>query len=306
MNPIESLERLFGSRIKKNVPLAPLTTIGVGGRAEFYFEPCCIRELIIVRKIGCETGLTLRIFGGGSNVILDDNHMKGLVISTHSLSGFNVSHEDHHIYVKVESGVPLKRLIALSVKEGFAGFEFAVGIPGTMGGALCGNAGVKDHSVSDIVRWVETIDSEGVITRRNKNEIHWDYRYSGLCDQDCYISQCCLDLVLSSRQDVRSAVKSFWQRRVHQPYGFKSAGCIFKNPDGDSAGRLLDLAGCKGLRKGDAVVSHFHANFIINYGEASFEDMVGLIRECKRRVKDFSGIDLSLEVKIISDTQVEI
>ncbi len=306
MTSTESLERFFGSEIKEEVSLGPLTTLGIGGNAEFYFEPYRIEDLVLVKQLGYKFGLPLHIIGGGSNLIIDDQGLKGIVISTVSLKGIEIRRKGILIQIIAETGVQLKRLVGLSLEEGFTGIEFAVGIPGTLGGAVFGNAGVRDNAMSDLVSWVETINDEGEVTKLNRDQIDWGYRYSALSKERCCISRCCLNLATSSRQDVWALSRSFWEKRVHQPYGFKSAGCVFKNPDGDSAGRLLEVAGCKGLRKGDAQVSHFHANFIVNLGNASFSDILWLIQECQRRVKDSFDIDLSLEVDILSDAQLQI
>lgn len=306
MSSTESLARFFGPEIQEEVPLGPLTTIGVGGKAEFYFEPYRIEDLVFVKQLECKSGLPLHIIGGGSNLIIDDKGLKGIVVSTVLLKGIEISRQGVQIQIIADTGVQLKRLVGLSLEEGFTGIEFAVGIPGTLGGAVFGNAGVRDNAISDLVSWVETINHEGVVTRRNRDQIDWRYRYSALSQERCCISRCCLNLTASSRQDVWDLSRKFWKKRVHQPYGFKSAGCMFKNPDGDSAGRLLEVARCKGLRKGDAQVSHFHANFIVNLGNATFLDILGLIQECRRRVKDSFGIDLSLEVDILSDAELQI
>lgn len=306
MSSAESLARFFGPEMQEKVSLGPLTTLGVGGKAEFYFEPYRIEDLVFVKQLGYKSGIPLHIIGGGSNLIIDDRGLNGIVVSTVSLRGIEIRRKGIQIQITAETGVQLRRLVGLSLEEGFTGIEFAVGIPGTLGGAVFGNAGVRGNSISDLVSWVETINHEGVVTRRKRDQIDWCYRYSELSKERSCISRCCLNLTASSRRDVWALSRSFWKRRVHQPYGFKSAGCMFKNPDGDSAGRLLELAGCKGLRKGDAQVSHFHANFIVNLGNATFLDILGLIQECQRRVKDSFGIDLSLEVDILSDAQLQL
>jgi len=297
-----SLRKIWGSEIMEDLPLAPLSTMGVGGKAELYFEPRKIEDFIQAKKICKESGSGLRVIGGGSNIIIDDEGVHGLVVSTRSLRSLKSSIKGRELSIIADSGIELRKIIGITIKEGFTGIEFAIGIPGTVGGALFGNAGIMGHAISDVVDWIDIVNERGCLIRRDAGEIDWGYRHSGLATMDGIVVRCKLLLTAAPRKDIISSSRFFWNKRTNQPYKFRSAGCIFKNPPGDSAGRLLDEAGCKGLKKGNAKVSEIHANFIINLGGATFEDIVWLIEACKEKVKNCFGIKLNLEVHIFSDT----
>jgi UDP-N-acetylmuramate dehydrogenase len=306
MGSAESLEKLLGPEIRFNVPLAPLSTMGVGGLASFFYQARRTEELIKALKLFSARNVNFHVIGGGSNVIIDDRGLNGLVISTLSCDQMEIRVEDDTVFILADAGVQMKRLLAFAVTNGFSGLEFAIGLPGTLGGALYGNAGVRESVISDVVSWIETYDSPGEIRRRSREELKWGYRYSELSDESGMITRCCLKLKRSTPGQVKELARSYWKKRVHQPYGYKSAGCVFRNPYGYSAGRLLEKCGCKGLKEGNAQVSQFHANFIVNLGGASFMDILKLMRKCRCRVMDNFGISLCPEVSILSENDFQI
>ena len=176
-----------------------------------------------------------------------------------------------------------------------------MGIPGTLGGALCGNAGVRGHSISEVIDWEELVEPGGEVKRLPRDQIQWGYRHSEIGEGSAIVYRCVMTLITGDPEEIRRNCQHWWTRRATQPYDHKSAGCIFKNPVGQSAGRLLENCGCKGLSKGDALVSEEHANFIVNTGHANSEDVLWLIGECRRRVHERTGIMLELEVKLIGN-----
>lgn len=306
MDSAESLERLLAPEIRFNVPLAPLSTMGVGGPAAFFYQARRSEELARAMRLCSDRNLDFHVIGGGSNVIIDDIGLKGLVISTLSCDRIEIKVQDDKVFILADAGVQMKKLLAFAVTNGLSGLEFAIGLPGTLGGALYGNAGVRDSVISDVVSWIDTSDSSGQIRRRSKEEIKWGYRYSELSHEAGMIVRCCLQLKRSTPVQVKELARSYWKKRVHQPYGYKSAGCVFRNPDGNSAGRLLEECGCKGLKEGNAQVSQFHANFIVNLGGASFMDILTLMRKCRSRVMEHFGISLCPEVSILSENDFQI
>lgn len=306
MDSAESLEKLLGPEIMFDVPLAPLSTMGVGGHAGLFYQARRTEDLTRALKFCSGRNLPFHVVGGGSNVIIDDRGLKGMVISTLSCDHMDINVQGDSVLILAEAGVQMKKLLAVAVTHGFSGLEFAIGLPGTLGGAICGNAGVRESVISDVVSWIETSDCNGQMRRRSKEEIKWGYRYSELSREEGMIVRCCLQLKRSTAGEVKALARSYWKKRVHQPYGYKSAGCVFRNPAGDSAGRLLEKCGCKGLKEGNAQVSWFHANFIVNLGGASFMDILELMRKCRRRVMDSFGISLCPEVSILSENDFQI
>ncbi len=187
------------------------------------------------------------------------------------------------------------------ITRNLSGAEFLVGIPGSVGGAIIGNAGAQGRGIGDVVKWVEVVESTGKRVVYQRESISWGYRYCSLSSDGNIVVSSCLHLpFLNVRDQARLNCMSYWKHRLNQPFlSERSAGCIFKNPEGESAGRLLDISGCKGLERGDAYISRRHANFIINKKNATCYDVLHLINECKKIVKTHTNINLDLEVKIL-------
>lgn len=281
--------------VHENMPLSSLCTLGVGGEAEFFIAPSSIEQMHIAFAHVMKAGVPVYILGGGSNVLFPDGIIKGVVISTQNL---NAIEWRTNITADIDAGFKLPLLMKELREHGLGGFEFAAGIPGTLGGAIAGNAGTGGHGVCELVEQVITIEADGNIKTWNNNEINYSYRRCSLADEK--------RIILSVRMIFRKAapkdaevLESYLLRRESQPHGLRNAGCTFKNPDGNSAGKLLDEAGCKGLRVGDAIVSDVHANFILNMGHASSTDILELMKLCAQRVYDSTGIKLEPEIKIL-------
>jgi UDP-N-acetylmuramate dehydrogenase len=190
-------------------------------------------------------------------------------------------------------------VVADSVKDGLTGAEFAVGIPGTLGGAMAGNAGTGGCSIGDLLEEVTTVESNGDIRTWKHGEFSHSYRHFSLASPTRFFAACKASFRRASRAEIERGLDAFRQMRINQPHGVKSAGCTFKNPPGDSAGRLLDASGCKGLRIGGAAVSSVHANFIVNTGHAVGADVFELMRSCHDIVFRKTGISLELEIKLL-------
>lgn len=287
--------------IKGHFPLASYTTMGVGGLAEFFVAPRSLQDIILIQKYRSGEGCPVNVIGGGSNLIILGDVLYGLVVSTLEMCQISHAGSSERKEIVCEAGLPLKSLLGRAISEELSGLEFAMGIPGTVGGALCGNAGVPGFSVSDVINWVEVVKPGGTLARLGKNDIGWGYRYSSLVNSEDIIYRCGLVLVPEEPEKIRDNCQYWWKKREQQPYTDRSAGCIFKNPEKHSAGWLLERCGCKGMRKGDAMVSERHANFIINVGHAVSEDILWLIRQCRTRVYEKTGIMLELEVKLVGN-----
>ena len=282
-------------KFERDKDLSSLTTLGVGGRAEYYIEPDNIE---IFKKL-FKLNLNKYILGGGSNVVFPDENFSGLVISTKKFNKIEFDNE----FVSVQAGCSLAKLVAEANKNNLSGLEFAVGIPGTIGGAIFGNAGAGGHGVAERVTELIILDEQGDLRILSLKDFSYSYRNFEINNIDknkILILRCELKLRKDKQELIEAEVKKYLSKRINQPMG-RSAGCTFKNPKDCnlSAGKLLDDCNCKGLKCGDAVVSENHANFILNKGRASCEDIKNLVEECKRRVFNETGVMLEPEIKFI-------
>jgi len=233
--------------------------------------------------------------GSGSNVLIDDLGVKAVVLRLNSPFFRRLSFRNGHL--DVASGVSLSRALRLSQIKGYSGVEFLAGIPGTVGGALAMNAGIAGKTIGDLVEHAEVMDYNGNVKVLNRKKIKFGYRQSSLAHY--IILGARLKLLKKDKGRIKKEIADrFLYRRSTQDYSFPSAGCIFKNPGRDQAGRLIDLCGLKGKRIGDACISRRHANFILNLGAAKAEDVMKLINLARKKVKDKFGIALEPEIKI--------
>ena len=294
-----NLNRAIQSLFSFDTNLKNLTTLGVGGPSECFARPLKQKDLEMVLEFCRKENSPVWILGGGSNVLIPDKGLPGITIHTGGLDGVFWEEIGDSINIFAESGALMAFLLGLSLKRGWSGLEFSAGIPGTVGGALVGNAGAEGSSMGDIVRFVNVVDSDGALVKKRREDLRFSYRFSSLASEKPAISGCRLELKRSTPEAVARKAREFLSKRRSQPRGIRTAGCIFKNPEGTSAGKLLDEAGCKGLVRGDASVSSRHANFIENRGSASAEDIISLINICRERVFCNSGISLVTEIRFL-------
>ena len=279
--------------ITENEPLNRFSTLGTGGTAEFFAQPESIsqlQELVTVTR----NNIPVYVIGGGSNIIIPDGTIHGLTISTRKLDSITWIDDSS---AEIESGCILSHLVKILREKNIGGLEFSAGIPGTIGGAVSGNAGAGGHGVCEFIECVKAVDSSGDLVTFRRGEFEYGYRR-------CSLSGVITASVIMSFRDCplwnEESYSGFMLKRKSQPLGFRSAGCTFKNPEGHSAGKLLDECGCKGLRAGDAAVSEKHANFIINCGNASSSDVLRLAEICSEKVYDCTGIKLEPEIKTLT------
>jgi UDP-N-acetylmuramate dehydrogenase len=279
--------------------LASLSTLGVGGRCDFFVEPSDLKDVSLVLEMRARESFPLFVLGGGSNVVFADGILDAAVLSTRRLNKFKWSIVDDRVILEAEAGYLLPDVVSGSVKEGLTGAEFAVGIPGTLGGAIAGNAGADGHSIGDLLEEVTTVESGGDIRTWTCGEFTYSYRHFSLSSPDRFFAGCKVLFRRAPRAEIEDNINAFRRRRSTQPHGVRSAGCTFKNPPGDSAGRLLDMSGCKSLSVGGAMVSNVHANFIVNTGRATGADIFELTRSCRDIVFRKTGIRLEPEIKLL-------
>ncbi len=273
------------------------TTFKIGGPAEFFIEPRDIDNLKLLLNFVKRYKIPLFIIGAGSNVLIDDKGVNGVVLRLNSPYFRRIIFKNNR--AQVGSGIMLNRVVCAALEHGLSKAEFLVGIPGTVGGALVMNAGIwqGNHSIKDLVDNVTVMDYIGNVKTLERKDIKFGYRESSLSKY--IVLSACLNLVKKNKKEIRDKIAKYLAcRRNTQDLSLPNAGCIFKNPDANSAGRLIDLCGLKGKRIGGALVSLKHANFILNCGNATARDVLRLMDIIKRKVKRKFRVDLEPEIKI--------
>ncbi len=283
-------------RLREKVKLGRYTTWGIGGAADFLAEPADEHEFAEAVKFARSNSIPIFVMGSGSNLLVHDDGVEGLVIRTVRLNQIVVD----GVKVVADAGVKLPRLARLTSEMGLSGLEELAGIPGTVGGALVQNAGAYGREFGEIVEWVEVL-TDGGIERIDAHAIKFFYRKT-ILPVEGFIIRLGLKLAFSDRERVVSRLRELLVRRhQHQPRG-KTAGSVFKNPANHRpAGWLLDRAGMKGVSVGGAMFSTLHANFIVNTGNASASDIFELIKLGRERVYAIFGVKLELEIKLVGD-----
>lgn len=271
------------------------TSMKIGGPADALVIPRDLEDLKGV-VLGARRERIPVFLLGGTNLLVKDGGIRGIVVK---LSRFQkVIQDGESLYA--ESGISFPKLSQHALKAGLSGLEFACGIPGTLGGAIVMNAGTREGEIADVLAFVSIMDLDGSVKEHSKNQLEFGYRKSRL--PEGIIVGALLKLKPAPPEAIRARMDaSLNHRRKTQPLELPNAGCIFKNPVGDSAGRIIEDLNLKGQRIGNAQVSEKHANFIVNRGKARASDVLALIDEIRERVKREKGIDLALEVKIVGE-----
>lgn len=285
----------FAAVTRTDVPLAPLTWLKVGGPAQYFVEPTSPDELASVVK-ACHAGqIATRLLGGGSNLLVGDDGVGGAVISLKH-EGFSGVAIDGTT-VRVGAGTPLSHLVAETVRAGLGGLETLVGIPGTVGGALHGNAGGKQADAGRHLTRATVLTVDGERATRTADDFQFGYRESSL--DELAVLEAEFELAEVGRDELAARARKTWvEKKNAQPLSHQSAGCVFKNPRGHKAGQLIDRAGLKGTRVGGASVSERHANFFVTEAGATATDVRRLIDLTKSAVADRFGVELEVELVI--------
>ncbi len=281
-----------------NESLAKHTTYKTGGKASVIVYPKDEKKLILLLKELKSKGIKHKILGKGSNTLFSDKDYVGVIIK---LDNFNKI-ELLRGKVKAGSGVSLAFLSNFTVKKGFSNLEFATGIPGSVGGAVYMNAGAYKSDMGYVVEKIKVLTPNYEVINMTNSELDFHYRTSFLMKHPGYI---CLEATIKlkkapNKEELLEIVRDRKERRISsQPLEYPSCGSVFRNPEGDFAGRLIESLGYKGLKKGGAMVSSKHANFVINYNNATSEDIRSLILFLKEEVKEKYNIDLKIEQEFV-------
>jgi UDP-N-acetylmuramate dehydrogenase len=292
---IMSFPEDFADITRQDEPLAPHTWLKVGGPAQFFVEPRNVDELAAVVRACHEQGIKVRLLGDGSNLLVRDEGVSGAVIRLPREHFSAVSIDGTTI--RAQAGALLSHVITQAVRAGLAGLEILTGIPGTIGGALHGNAGGKGGDLGQFVSEATVLTATGETFVRSEDELTFAYRTSSL--DELVILDAAFELTPDDPDEIARRMRKIWiTKKASQPLSHQSAGCIFKNPRGQSAGQLIDRAGLKGTRVGGAEISDRHANFVVTDEHARAEDVIRLIELARSRVSERFGVEFELEVQI--------
>lgn len=296
---VRALRILGGEWVKANEPLAPYTSFRIGGPALMFATPSDQQALRHVLAFCADEGLPWFVLGRGTNVLISDAGYHGMVIHLgRPWAWLRVSGN----IVAVGAAYPLPALARKAADAGLAGLEFAAGIPGSAGGAVAMNAGAFGSSMANVVREVECILPSGEARTLAGPHMAFAYRHSRALAEPMILVGARLALTPDNADAIRRRTADYQaQRKARQPLTSWSAGSVFRNPPGDAAGRLIEAAGCKGMKRGGALVSPKHANFIVNVGGATAADVVGLMRQIQQHVQDMFGVHLEPEIKLLGE-----
>ncbi|MEZ4398800.1 MAG: UDP-N-acetylmuramate dehydrogenase [Kofleriaceae bacterium] len=294
-----ALAALVPDGVAFDEPLRRHTTARIGGPADAWVRPASLAEVAAVIQ-WCQAGpVPLTVVGGGSNLLVRDAGIRGVVLNTGRLRGLALTSPTT---IEVEAGVPTSKLLALALKHDLGGLEFLGGVPGSVGGGLIMNAGTYLGEFTDVVAWVDSVRlDDGAPVRRDHAACGFRYRASDLPASELVV-RAAVTLRPRPRAEADAEIKALRARRHdREPKKVASNGSTFKNPPGDFAGRLIESAGCKGWQVGAALCSPVHANWLVNVGGATCADMETLIERVRARVLDAHGVTLDLEVKLLGE-----
>lgn len=291
---------VFSGDVFADEPMKNHTTLRIGGPADVYVMPKNLLSLKNLLLALNDEHVSAMPVGGGSNLLISDDGIEGAIISTVFLNHIEVIEEnDDEVRLFAEAGTPLQKLINLAKAQGYKGVEGLAGIPGSLGGAVRGNAGSFGFEIGEVVESVTIIRVSGKMATIEGDALCFDYRSCAIPDGTIILSAN-LRLKKDEAEEVSKRSHDFLQEKMRkQPISQFSAGCVFKNPPGAHAGRLIDEAGCKGMRRGDVEVSGLHANFFVNRGKGTASDFLGLIEDVKARVMKSFCVELEPEIRIV-------
>lgn len=283
-----------------DISLAEFTTFKIGGPADLFYEAKTTEELIAAVGLARKLGVPYFILGDGSNLLVADEGFRGMIIKIKKSDSFGIE----KLKIIAEAGVLLNTIVNFSAESSLAGLEFAAGIPGTIGGAVRGNAGAWQQSIGDKVSQVKVLTPKGKIKWLKTVDCQFGYRQSRFKKSGEIILKVELELGKGDKEEIKRKIAENLEKRKTQPTE-PSAGCIFANPKPQSAGELIECCGLKGKRIGDAQISPKHANFIVNLGSAKAKDVLQLIKLAKTAVQKKFGVELKKEIYLLGFDKIK-
>lgn len=283
--------------VKTDELMARHCTFRCGGKAEIYVIPGNIDQLVNVVMLCRQENYSYMVIGNGSNILVRDEGYKGAIIEVNSrIASIDIIGEE----IIADAGTKLSAIAIAAMENDLAGFEFAHGIPGNVGGAVVMNAGAYGGEMKDVIKWVKVLDKDGNVRTLEKDELDLGYRTSIIAKEEMIVLQMCIKLNLGNMGEIGMVMDMLLQqRRAKQPLEYPSAGSTFKRPEGYFAGKLIEDSGLRGYKVGGAMISEKHCGFAINYDNATATDVIQLIEDVQKKVKEKFGVTLEPEVKII-------
>lgn len=286
--------------VKIDEPMRKHTNFKIGGNADVFVIAKNIEEIKFVIKFSKENNILLTILGNGSNVLVSDKGIRGIVLQV-GTKEIKIEKQKNAL-VEVEAGVMLGALAQALLKQSISGFEFAAGIPGSIGGAIRMNAGAYGGEMKDIVKDVTVLNEKGEINVLTNEECEFSYRHSRFTDSKEIVIKVTLELPLGDEAEIKAKMDEYAQsRREKQPLNLPSAGSTFKRGSDFITAKLIDECGLKGYTSGDAQVSTLHAGFVVNLGNATAQDVLNVVNHVKQVVLEKTGKQIELEVELLGE-----
>ncbi|HUS84825.1 MAG TPA: UDP-N-acetylmuramate dehydrogenase [Anaerolineales bacterium] len=295
------LRELFGDRLGESVPMAPYTSARIGGLADFLLEVHSADDLADATRQLWDEDVPFRILGGGSNILVSDRGVREVVVLNRARK-IHFFQEDEAHYVKAESGAVLGTVARLAGDRGWSGLEWGATVPGTVGGAVVGNAGAYGEDMASVLKVAEILQQDGCVEEWPLERLQYGYRDSILKrNPGPVILSTILELSASTVDACKTKIGEYSQQRTQSQPAGASMGSMFKNPPDDFAGRLIDAVGLKGIKQGAVSISSKHANFFMNEGEGTADQVWTLIQTAREKVKEKFGVSLELEIELIGE-----
>ena len=293
----ELIKIIDKSRVLKNESLKDHTWFKIGGEAKILIKVKTVNEIIESIDLISKNNIDYYILGNGTNILIPDEGIDGIIIKlSKDFNQYRI--ECNKVYA--QAGILLSKLSKKIAKKSLKGFEFASGIPGTVGGAIFMNAGAYGGEMKDIVKYVNVLDNKGNILRLYNEDLNFGYRQSIVKEKDYIVLSVCFELSFGDKDKIYKKIKELDRKRIlKQPIKMPSAGSTFKRPPGHYAGKLIDDSGLRGFRYKDAQVSEKHCGFVVNRGNATCKDVLTLINMVKKIVRDKYDVNLEREVRIL-------
>ena len=283
--------------VKFHEPLASYTSLHIGGPADVLVIPANVEDITQIVRQSKVDKVPIFVLGG-TNVLIRDQGIRGIVIQLSRLNRIRLDSDD---VLYAQAGVRMPTLLGFAIRHAYSGLEWAAGIPGTVGGGVVTNAGTKLGEMKDVLKAIELVDDQGMIKRVEASQLSFAYRYARVPKR--VIIGAWFQLSHATKKQIESFTKTYLRyRKETQPLTLPNAGSIFKNPTEASAGSLIEEAGLKGVRIGDAQVSSKHGNFIVNIGKARATDVIRLIQKVRRVVARKTGVTLQMELRVVGES----